>query len=83
MPPVMGSAAFLIADAIGVPYPTLMKHALIPAMLYFTGIWVMVHFEAKKSGLRGCPGTSFLLCGPSSGTRVTSCFPSRPSSTSC
>lgn len=55
MPPVMGSAAFLIADAIGVPYPTLMKHALIPAMLYFTGIWVMVHFEAKKSGLRGLP----------------------------
>lgn len=55
MPPVMGSAAFLISDAIGVPYPTLMKHALIPALLYFIGIWVMVHFEAKKNGLQGLP----------------------------
>ena len=55
MPPVMGSAAFLISDAVGVPYSTLMKHTIIPAILYFTGIWVMVHFEAKKNGLKGIP----------------------------
>ncbi|NCB66002.1 MAG: TRAP transporter permease [Bacilli bacterium] len=55
MPPVMGSAAFLIADAVGVPYSQLMKHALIPALLYFIGIWIMIHFEAKKNNLRGLP----------------------------
>ena len=55
MPPVMGSAAFLISDAVGIPYSTLMKHTIIPAILYFTGIWVMVHLEAKRSGLKGIP----------------------------
>jgi TRAP transporter 4TM/12TM fusion protein len=55
MPPVMGSAAFLIADSVGVPYSQLMKHALIPALLYFVGIWIMIHFEAKKNNLRGLP----------------------------
>lgn len=55
MPPVMGSAAFLIADSVGIPYSQLMKHALIPALLYFVGIWIMIHFEAKKNNLRGLP----------------------------
>ncbi|MDR3284623.1 MAG: TRAP transporter permease [Treponema sp.] len=55
MPPVMGSAAFLISDIVGIPYSTLMKHTIVPAILYFTGIWVMVHFEAKKNGLKGLP----------------------------
>ncbi len=55
MPPVMGSAAFLISDAVGIPYSALMKHTIIPAVLYFTGIWVMVHLEAKKNGLKGIP----------------------------
>ena len=53
MPPVMGSAAFLIAESVGVPYPQLMLVALIPALLYFSGIWIMVDFEARRKGLKG------------------------------
>ena len=55
MPPVMGSAAFLIAESVGVPYPQLMLTALIPALLYFAGIWIMVDFEARRKGLKGLP----------------------------
>lgn len=53
MPPVMGAAAFLMAEFIGVPYVEIAKAAVIPAILYFTGVWVVVHFEAKKCGLKG------------------------------
>ena len=53
MPPVMGAAAFLMAEFIGVPYMDIAKAATIPALLYFTGIWIMVHFEAKKMGMKG------------------------------
>lgn len=53
MPPVMGAAAFLMAEFIGVPYMDIAKAAAIPALLYFTGIWIMVHFEAKKMGMKG------------------------------
>ena len=55
MPPVMGSAAFLISETVGVPYRTLMLVAVIPASLYFVGIWISVHLEAKRLGLRGMP----------------------------
>ena len=55
MPPVMGSAAFLIAESVGIPYSQLMVVALIPALLYFSGIWVMVDFEARRKGLKGLP----------------------------
>lgn len=53
MPPVMGSAAFLIADSVGIPYSKLMLTAIIPALMYFTGIWIMVDFEARRKGLKG------------------------------
>lgn len=53
MPPVMGAAAFLMAEFTGVSYWEIAKAAAIPAILYFVGIWVMVHFEAKRLGLRG------------------------------
>jgi len=53
MPPVMGAAAFLMAEAINVPYAEIALAATIPALLYFAGIWIMVHFEARKTGLRG------------------------------
>lgn len=53
MPPVMGAAAFLMAEFIGIPYMDIAKAAAIPALLYFTGIWIMVHFEAKKMGMKG------------------------------
>ncbi|MBR0075385.1 MAG: TRAP transporter permease [Synergistaceae bacterium] len=55
MPPIMGSAAFLISETCNVPYRKLMLIALIPALLYFTGIWISVHLEAKRLGLKGLP----------------------------
>jgi TRAP transporter 4TM/12TM fusion protein len=53
MPPIMGAAAFLMVEFIGVEYWTIAKAAAIPALLYFAGIWIMTHFEAKRVGLRG------------------------------
>ena len=55
MPPVMGAAAFLMAEFVGVPYIDIVKAAAIPALLYFVGIWLGVHFEAKRSNLKGVP----------------------------
>lgn len=55
MPPIMGAAAFLMIEFAGVPYWDIAKAAIIPALLYFTGIWVMTHFEAKRLGLLGLP----------------------------
>ncbi|MEW6265016.1 MAG: TRAP transporter fused permease subunit [Thermodesulfobacteriota bacterium] len=55
MPPVMGAAAFLMSEFIGLPYIEIAKAAVIPALLYFTGVWLVVHFEAKKTGLKGLP----------------------------
>ncbi|WP_226087843.1 TRAP transporter permease [Mesobacillus sp. S13] len=55
MPPIMGAAAFLMVEFIGggITYWEIAKAATIPALLYFTGIWIMTHFEAKRIGLRG------------------------------
>ncbi len=53
MPPVMGAAAFLMAEFVGVPYFDVVKAATIPALLYFLGIWLGVHFEARRSNLKG------------------------------
>ncbi|WPZ17989.1 TRAP transporter permease [Geobacillus subterraneus] len=54
MPPVMGAAAFLMVEFIGgISYWEIAKAAAIPAILYFAGIWMMTHFEAKRIGLRG------------------------------
>jgi TRAP transporter 4TM/12TM fusion protein len=53
MPPIMGAAAFLMAEFTGTPYAHVALAATIPALLFFTGIWIMVHFEAKRLGLRG------------------------------
>jgi len=55
MPPIMGAAAFLMAEITGVPYATIAVTAILPAALYFTGIFLMIHFEAKKLGLKGLP----------------------------
>ena len=57
MPPIMGAAAFLMADIIGVPYSDILilVRAILPAVLYFTGIFIAVHLEAKKYGLTGIP----------------------------
>ncbi|MDO4546897.1 MAG: TRAP transporter permease [Clostridia bacterium] len=53
MPPVMGAAAFLMAESVGVNYIEVAKAAVIPAILYFSGIWIIVELEARKYGLKG------------------------------
>lgn len=53
MPPIMGAAAFLMADYVNLPYSQIVTKAILPAVLYFTGIFISVHLEAKKLGLRG------------------------------
>ncbi|MBR0173419.1 MAG: TRAP transporter permease [Lachnospiraceae bacterium] len=53
MPPIMGAAAFLMAEYMGVPYAEVALRAILPAVLYFTGIYIAVHLEAKKLGLKG------------------------------
>ena len=53
MPPIMGAAAFLMADYMGVAYSDIIGRAILPAVLYFLGIFIAVHLEARKSGLKG------------------------------
>ena len=53
MPPIMGAAAFLMAENIGVPYSNIVVRAILPACLYFLGVFITVHLEAKKEGLKG------------------------------
>lgn len=58
MPPIMGAAAFLMAEMTDTPYSVIAMTAILPAVLYFTGIFMMIHFEAKKLGLKGLPRES-------------------------
>ena len=53
MPPIMGAAAFLMADYVQIPYSNIALKAILPAVLYFAGVFITVHLEAKKNGLRG------------------------------
>lgn len=55
MPPIMGAAAFLMAEYMGVTYGQVTLWAILPAILYFSGIFIAVHLEAKKLGLKGIP----------------------------
>lgn len=55
MPPVMGAAAFVMAEILGIPYSNICIAALIPALLYFLALFLMVDFEAIKLGLKGFP----------------------------
>ena len=55
MPPIMGAAAFLMAEYMGITYGKVALTAILPAVLYFTGIYIAVHLEARKLGLRGIP----------------------------
>ena len=52
MPPIMGAAAFLMAEFVGIPYMEVVKAAIVPAILYFIGVFLGVHFEAKKNNCR-------------------------------
>ncbi|MDD3369637.1 MAG: TRAP transporter fused permease subunit, partial [Lachnospiraceae bacterium] len=53
MPPIMGAAAFLMAEMVGIPYSGIVVCAILPAVLYFTGVFIMVHLEARRLGLQG------------------------------
>ncbi len=53
MPPIMGAAAFLMAEYTQIPYMAIAVAAILPALLYFMGIFLMIHFEAKKMGMKG------------------------------
>jgi TRAP transporter 4TM/12TM fusion protein len=55
MPPIMGAAAFVMVEFLNIPYVEIAKAAAIPALLYFTGVFLMVHFEARRAGLKGLP----------------------------
>ncbi len=55
MPPILGAAAFLMAEYMGIPYAEVAVMAIIPAFLYFAGIFISVHLEAKRLGLKGIP----------------------------
>ncbi len=53
MPPIMGAAAFLMAETTNIPYSTIVISAILPAVLYFGGVFIMVHLEARRLGLKG------------------------------
>ena len=55
MPPIMGAAAFIMAEMTGFDYSKIIVRAILPAFLYFLGIFLGVHFKAKKLGLKGLP----------------------------
>ena len=52
-PPIMGAAAFLMIEFLGLPYTTIILAAIVPAFMHFFGVLMQVHFEAKRNGLRG------------------------------
>ena len=52
-PPIMGAAAFLMVEFLNLPYQTIIVAAIVPAFMHFYGVFMQVHFEAKRSGLRG------------------------------
>ena len=64
MPPILGAAAFIMAEITGIPYLTIAVAAIIPALMYFIGVFMFVHLEAKKTGLRGLPKESLPKFGP-------------------
>ena len=55
MPPVMGAAAFIMVEFLGIPYDQIIISAIIPAIAFFTGVWIMAHLEAGRVGLKSVP----------------------------
>jgi TRAP transporter 4TM/12TM fusion protein len=55
MPPVMGAAAFLMVEYVGIPYVDVMKHAFLPAIISYMALFYIVHLEALKAGMQGLP----------------------------
>jgi TRAP transporter 4TM/12TM fusion protein len=63
MPPVMGAAAFLMVEYVGIPYIEVMKHAFLPAVISYIALIYIVHLEALKAGLQGLPRRSQASAG--------------------
>ncbi len=63
MPPIMGAAAFVMAEFLAVPYATVAMWAAIPALLYYLAVFFAVHFVAKREGLAGVPRDQLPLMG--------------------
>ncbi|MCP3177245.1 MAG: TRAP transporter fused permease subunit [Desulfuromonadales bacterium] len=59
LPPIMGAGGFLMAELTNTSYATIMMIAVFPALLYFFSVFCMIHFEAKKQGLKGIKGEEF------------------------
>jgi TRAP transporter 4TM/12TM fusion protein len=55
MPPVMGAAAFLMVEYVGIPYTQVLKHAFLPALISYLALFYIVHLEAMKAGIHGLP----------------------------
>jgi len=64
MPPVMGAGVFIMAEVTGISYFTIIKAAAIPALLYYVGLFAMVHFLARKGGLQPVPREELPAWGP-------------------
>ena len=58
MPPVMGAAAFLIAEYVGISYSQVVQHAIVPALLTYVSLFYVVDIEARKANLKGLPRES-------------------------
>lgn len=64
MPPIMGAAAFVMAEFLGVAFQTIALYALIPAVLFYLSVFLAIHFEAKRTGLRGLAKSELPALGP-------------------
>ena len=83
MPPIMGAAAFVMAEYLAVSYLTVAMMALLPAVLYYVAVYAAVHLEARRTGMRGLPKPDIPQMGrfsKSAGTSSSRSSSSRPSS---
>ena len=64
MPPIMGAAAFIMAEVLAVPYAQVMLAAIVPAAFYILGVGMAVHFQARKVGAAGLPESEIPRLGP-------------------
>jgi len=75
MPPIMGAAAFLMSEFARIPYSQIILHALVPAILYFATVWLAVHFEAIRLGLKGAAADALPALWPVLRERGTGLVP--------
>ena len=69
LPPVMGAGAFVMVELTGIPYTHIMLASVVPALIYVLSIWMNVHFEAKRLGLKGIPVSELPKFGETLRTR--------------